>query len=97
MVDASPIKSSAILYPNQSIESDSNGSSISSSANPFVKVEVGIDYLLFSDGLQAGKDTMKMGQQIRYGKQKVMAHRLALLQLYEEKGLDALLQELRTN
>jgi hypothetical protein len=96
MVDASPIKSSAILYPNQSIETDSNASSSSPSANPFVKVEVGIDYLLFSDGLQVGKDTMKMGQQISYGKRTANSLRNQLLHLYQEKGLDALLQELET-
>jgi len=94
--DASPIKSAAILQPGQSVETDSGieESTTASSANPFVKVEVSIDFLLFGDGSKAGSDTMRMGQQISYGRQTADRFRIQLLQLYQERGLDALLEEL---
>ena len=95
MADSSPInKASVLLQPNQSVQTDEGieTSSGGSSANPFVKVEVGIDYVLFADGSHAGKDTMKTAQQIRYANLKVRAQRYRLRYLYEEKGLEALLE-----
>jgi hypothetical protein len=94
--DAPPIKSRVIIQPGQSAETDHEieSSATAPTANQFVRVEVSIDFVLFGDGSKAGRDIMKVGEQITYGKLTANSFRGQLLQLYQEKGLDALLQEL---
>jgi hypothetical protein len=84
-MEASPMKSSVILQPGQSIETDTDieDSATASSANPFVQIEVRLDYVLFADGSKAGKDTLKIGERISYGRQTADRLRDQLLKVYQ--------------
>jgi hypothetical protein len=75
----------ALLQPGQSIETDTDieDSATASSANPFVQIEVRLDYLLFADGSKAGKDTLKIGERISYGRQTADRLRDQLLEVYQ--------------
>ena len=97
---ASPIKSSAIIQPGKSIGTYDPGieeSTTTSPVNPFVRIYVCLDYVLLADGSNVGKDTLKLGQRMSHERRGANQLRDQLLQLYQEKGVAAVLQELRTN
>jgi len=85
---------SPILQPNQSLEVSASGTMGSDPEDPIVTIRVAVDQVGFSDGSEAGRNTL--GPLIMCGK-VINDFRRQLFQLYQERGLDALLQELRTN
>src|SRR5262249_20998920 len=84
---------SPILQPNQSLEVSASGTMGSDSEDPIVSVQVAVDHVVFSDGSEVGKNTLNKGPQIMCRK-IVSDFRRQLLHLYQERGLDALLEEL---
>lgn len=63
--EASQIKSSKMIQPGQSFETYDPGIEESTSpVDPFVRI-----YVLFADGSRVGKDTLKLGERMSYGRQ----------------------------
>jgi hypothetical protein len=87
---------SPVLQPNQSLEVTGSGRMGSSPEDPIVTIRLAVDQAVFSDGSEAGKNTLSRGLQSSCSK-VISNFRRQLFQLYQEKGLDALLQELRAN
>src|SRR5207244_2134734 len=88
------IRSAPKLEPGQSTEVEDVGSIKAGPGNSIVKIEVGIDYVQFLDGTQAGKDAKGVGRQLSYRRIGADDFRKHLLGIYRQSGQEALIQEL---
>ena len=81
----------ASLRPGDSIDIDTKGGLTMGSTpdDPIVSVRVGVGYVRFGDGSEGGEELSKKLQ-----KYQCADLRRQLLHLYQERGLEALLQEL---
>lgn len=78
------------LAPGQTVNSDWEFDSQVAVAD----ITVAVDYVLFSDGTQAGPHESSGAKLIGYSLSAVNGYRRNLAKLYREKGVDALVKEL---
>lgn len=95
MEDRSLLKSTKKISPGEVVDCESTGSETFTSGESVARVDVGIDYILFADGSTAGKDQTNSGSLMRNRQLTTNSLRTQLLRIYQEKGLEALLEELK--
>jgi hypothetical protein len=95
MEDKSLVKSLKRISPGDAEDCVSEGSVSTPPVDPITNVDVGIDYILFADGSTSGKDQTHSGSMIWNRQLAANSLRTLLLKIYQEKGLEALLEELK--
>jgi hypothetical protein len=93
--DRSLLRSGQKYQAGEIIEiSSGDGDVTIATGDPIVKIDVTVDYVLFSDRSSIGKDQMGSNDKIRNRQLAAASVRRQLSNLLKEKGLSALLQEL---
>jgi hypothetical protein len=94
MEDSSLSKSLEKFGPGEIRECSSTGGGVAAEDDGLAKVEVVVDYVLFSDGTAVGRNKTNSASQIRSRQLGANALRSYLRVVYRRGGLDALLREL---
>ena len=94
MEDKSLLRSSNKMGIGAIEECEDMGSVTAAPNNSFEKLEVWVDYILFTDGTSTGPNKMRMGADIKNRRQGAKMLRSYLQRTYQQKGIDSLLEEL---
>jgi len=92
--DKSLVKSLKRLAPGDVVDCEAIGSVTTPAGDPFTKVEVSIDIVLFSDGSTTGKNLTNSLLQIQTRQNIGRYLRSQLLKIYRDQGVEALMREL---
>lgn len=92
--DKSLLRSSNKMGIGATEECEGMGSVTAAPNDSFEKLEVWVDYILFTDGASTGPNKMRMASDITNRRQGAKMLRSYLQRTYQQKGIDSLLEEL---